>query len=78
VTASADAELGDARRMQRLVELAPVPAQRPSAPLPEACGTQAMLNPVCRFFDNATLTPREMLASHVVATADRLAAIPRV
>ena len=39
VTESADAELGDARRTQRLVELAPVLAQRPSAPLPEACGT---------------------------------------
>ena len=43
VTECADAELGDARRTQRLVELATVLAQRPGAALPEACGTRAML-----------------------------------
>ena len=36
VTEFADAERGDARRTQRLVELATVLAQRPSASLPEA------------------------------------------
>jgi hypothetical protein len=43
VTEFADAELGDARRTQRLVELATGLAQRPGASLPEACGTRAML-----------------------------------
>jgi hypothetical protein len=43
VTEFADAELGDLRRPQRLVELAHTLAQRPGAALPEACGNGAML-----------------------------------
>jgi hypothetical protein len=78
VTEFADAELGDARRTQRLVELATVLAQRPSASLPEACGTRAMLKAAYRFFDNATIDSQEILASHVVATGDRVAAVPLV
>ncbi|MGH8067006.1 MAG: IS4 family transposase [Candidatus Entotheonellia bacterium] len=78
VTEFADAELGDARRTQRLVELATVLAQRPSASLPEACGTRALLKAAYRFFDNATIDPQEMLASHVVAIGDRVAAVPLV
>jgi hypothetical protein len=78
VTELADAELGDARRTKRLVELATVLAQRPSTSLPEACGTPAMLKAAYRFFDNAAIDPQEILASHVVATSDRLAAVPVV
>jgi hypothetical protein len=78
VTEFADAELGDARRTQRLVELATVLAQRPSTSLPEACGTPAMLKAAYRFFDNAAIDPQEILASHVVATSNRLAAVPVV
>jgi hypothetical protein len=43
VTECTDAELGDARRTQRLVELATILAQRPGASLPEACGDRALL-----------------------------------
>ena len=43
VTELLAAELGDARRTQRLVELATVVAHRPGASLPEACGNRAML-----------------------------------
>jgi Transposase DNA-binding/Transposase Tn5 dimerisation domain len=78
VTEFADAELGDVRRTQRLVELATVLAQRPGASLPEACGTRAMLKAAYRFFDNAAIDPQELVASHVVATSDRLATVPRV
>src|SRR5438093_2585208 len=39
----ADADLGDVRRTKRLVELATVLAQHPTAALPEACGDGAML-----------------------------------
>ena len=42
VTEFTDAELGDTRRTQRLVELATVFAHRPGASLPEACGNRAM------------------------------------
>jgi hypothetical protein len=43
VTEFAEADLGDARRTQRLLELATVLAQRPTASLPEACGSRAQL-----------------------------------
>ena len=43
VTEFAEAELGDVRRTTRLVELAHVLAQHPTAALPEACGDDAML-----------------------------------
>jgi hypothetical protein len=72
------AELGDARRTQRLVELATVFAHRPGASLPEACGNRAMLKAAYRFFDHEAVAPQAILESHVVATSDRLAAVPRV
>ena len=50
VTEFADAELGDLRRTQRLVQLAHALAQRPGAALPEACGSGAMLKAAYRFF----------------------------
>jgi len=78
VTEFADADLGDARRTQRLVELATVFAQRPGASLPEACGNRAMLKAAYRFFDNEAIDPQAILESHVLATSDRLAHVPRV
>jgi Transposase DNA-binding len=78
VTEFADAELGEARCTQRLVELATVLAQRPSTSLPEACGIQAMLKAAYHFFDNAAIDPPEILASHMVATSNRLAGVPWV
>jgi hypothetical protein len=78
VTECADADLGDARRTQRLVELATVFAQHPSASLPQACGHRAMLQAAYRFFDNEAIDPQAILASHVLATSDRLASVPRV
>jgi len=78
VTEFTDAELGDARRTQRLVELATILAQRPGASLPEACGDRALLKAAYRFFDNAAIDPQAILESHVLATSDRLARVPRV
>jgi hypothetical protein len=59
VTEFADAELGDLRRTQRLVQLAHVLAQRPGAALPEACGSGAMLKAAYRFFTNDDIAPDE-------------------
>jgi transposase-like protein len=78
VTEWADADLGDARRTQRLVELATVLAQRPSASWPEACSSRAQLKAAYRFLDNDANDPHAILASHVEATTARLAAVPRV
>jgi len=78
VTEFADAELGDWRRTQRLVALAHVLAQHPTAALPEACGDAAMLKAAYRFFDNDTVEPQDVLLSHIEATYGRLAQVPLV
>jgi hypothetical protein len=78
VTEFADAELGDARRTQRVVELATALAQRPGASLPEACGDPARLTAAYRFFDNAAIDPQDLLDSHIGATISRLATVPLV
>ena len=52
ITEFVEAELGDWRRTQRLVELAALLADPPSATLPEACGDGAMLKSASRFFAN--------------------------
>ena len=74
----AEAELGDPRRMQRLVELATVLAQHPTAPLPEACGDEAMLKGAYRFFSNDVIEPQDVLNSHIEATYRRLDPVPVV
>ncbi len=76
VTEFADADLGDLRRTQRLVQLAHVLAQRPGAALPEACGNGAMLKAAYRFFTNDDIAPDDMLQSHIEATYSRLNAVP--
>jgi transposase-like protein/transposase Tn5 family protein len=78
MTEFAEAELGDVRRTQRLVEVATMLAQQPGASLPEACGDRAMLKAAYRFFDNEAVDPAEILASHVQATIPRLASVPVV
>jgi hypothetical protein len=78
VTEFAEAELGDARRMRRLVELATALAQRPGASLPEACGRRAGLKAAYRFFDNAAIEPQDILESHVAATLNRLSPVSLV
>jgi Transposase DNA-binding/Transposase Tn5 dimerisation domain len=78
VTEFAEAELGDARRTQRLIRVATVLAQQPMASLPEACGSPAELKATYRFFDNEAIPPAELLASHVSATYERIVRVPRV
>lgn len=78
VTECADAELGDWRRTQRLVALASVLAQHPTAALPEACGDAAMLKAASRFFDNDAVEPQDVLLSHIEATSGRLDQVPLV
>jgi Transposase DNA-binding/Transposase Tn5 dimerisation domain len=78
VTEFAEAELGDARRTQRLIRVATVLAQQPRASLPEACGSPAELKATYRLFDNEAIPPAEMLASHVSATYERAVRVPVV
>ena len=74
----ADADLGDVRRTKRLVELAHVLAQHPTAALPEACGDGAMLKAAYRFFSNDDIEPQDCLSSHIESTYGRLAKVPVV
>ncbi len=67
VTECADADLGDLRRTQRLVQLAHTLAQRPGAALPEACGSGARLKAASRFFTNDDIAPDDRLQSHLEA-----------
>jgi hypothetical protein len=78
VTEFAEAELGDARRTQRLIRVATVLAQQPMASLPEACGSPAELKATYRLFDNEAIAPAELLASHVSATYERVVRLPRM
>src|SRR2546423_11937211 len=78
VTEFADADLGDLRRTQRLVQLAHVLAQRPGAALPEACGSGAMLKAAYRFFTNDDIAPDDIVQSHIEATYSRLNTVPLV
>src|SRR5205085_10714012 len=78
VTEFADADLGDLRRTQRLVQLAHALAQRPGAALPEACGSGAMLKAAYRFFTNDDIAPDDIVQSHIEATYSRLNAVPLV
>jgi hypothetical protein len=74
----ADAELGDVRRTKRLVELAHVLAQHPTAALPEACSDGAMLKAAYRFFSNDDIAPQDVLSSHIESTYSRLDKVPLV
>jgi hypothetical protein len=71
VTEFAAAELGDARRTQRLIAVARQLAQQPTAGLPEACGSRAALKATYRLLANEAVAPAELLASHVGATYER-------
>src|SRR2546426_6410811 len=72
VSEFADAELGDERRTKRLVELANVLGQHPTAALPEACGDGGMLKAAYRFFDNDAIDAQDLLQSHIESTYRRL------
>jgi Transposase DNA-binding/Transposase Tn5 dimerisation domain len=72
------AVLGDARRTARLVDLATTLGERPTASLPDGCGTVARLKAAYRFFENDAIDPGAVLASHVAATYDRMALVPLI
>jgi hypothetical protein len=74
----AEADLGDARRTQRLIDLAETLGQRPTASLPEACGDLATLKAAYRFFDNDDIPADAILTSHAHATDTRLREQPLV
>lgn len=71
-----NAELGDARRTWRLVQLAETLGSNPSASLPEATGDWAALKASYRFFDNDHVEESDILHSHVLSTYKRMRQVP--
>jgi hypothetical protein len=70
----AEADLGDVRRTQRLTSLAAAFFRNPTAPITEACGSEAAARAAYRFFRNSRVTMQNILAPHYEATAGRVAA----
>jgi len=73
-----NAELGDARRTWRLVQLAETLGSNPSGSLPEATGDWATLKASYRFFDNDHIAESAILQSHVLSTYSRVRQSPLV
>lgn len=72
------APLPDARLRRRLLGLARDFFARPSANLPQACGSRARTKAAYRFFDHRKIRLRTLLESHYRATADRIRREPVV
>lgn len=72
------AQLGDARRTARLIELAATVMRQPQASLPAACREGAPLKAAYRLLNNPAVEPASLLASHVATTTARLQAERRV
>lgn len=73
-----EADLGDKRRNQRLIQLATALGHKPHDSLPLSLGDPAALKAAYRFFENPANEHQEMLRSHVRATYRRMAEVPRV
>jgi hypothetical protein len=72
------AQLPDARLKRRLLTLARDFYARPSANVPQACGSRARTKAAYRFFDHPKTTMQELLAGHTQATVARLQREPVV
>jgi Transposase DNA-binding len=71
------ADLGDARRGDRLEQIAEALARKPSESLPQAMGDEAALEAVYRFLGNEGVSPAAVLAPHVEKTVERCRAVGR-
>ena len=67
------ADLGDRRRVKRLMTIARDFYARPQANIPQACQNRAKSKAAYRFFDRRTNTLPNILAPHYAATVKRLA-----
>ncbi len=68
--------LGDSRRTDRLIEVAIALGQRPGASIPTTCDDVAMRKGAYRLCESAAVVPAAILASHIQATWERVAAVP--
>lgn len=74
----AAAQLPDQRLGQRLHMIATAFAQKPTAPIPQACGSWAEAKGAYRFFQNEAIVPASIRQPHHQATLQRVRAHPIV
>jgi len=67
-------DLGDARRGKRLAKVAAAFFEKPTADIPEACGSEAAARAAYRLLKHQSSTMQAILAPHYEATAGRVAA----
>jgi len=67
------AELGDVRRVNRLLTMGRDFYAKPQANIPQACGTPAKTKAAYRFFDDPDHTMDKLLAPHYESTVNRIA-----
>ena len=72
------ARLGDRRLERRLLELATAFAAKPTAGIPQACGSWAAIKAAYRFFDHKSTTMEKLLEPHRDATLERMRREPVV
>ena len=68
------ADLGDVRRNARLARMAAAFFEKPTANIPEACGSAAAARAAYRFLKHSSTTMKAILAPHYEAAAGRVAA----
>lgn len=74
-----EAELGDKRRVERLIQVARALGGQPTGSLPEAVhGDEAALKGMYRFFNNDCVEHQLVLDSHIRATRQRLQEVETV
>ena len=72
------ADLGDARRTARLVQLASALGTRPSMSIPEASGSMACTKAAYRFFANQDIRSQAIMESHVASSIVRMREVDTV
>ena len=63
-----NADLGDSRRTQRLVQLAEQRGSQPNASITQSCGSNAAAKAAYRFYENEAISMAAILTSHQQAT----------
>ena len=74
----AQAALPDRRQQRRLQIMATAFAQKPTAPIPQACPSLAETKAAYRFVENERIVPRAIRQAHHQATLQRVATYPVV
>jgi Transposase DNA-binding/Transposase Tn5 dimerisation domain len=72
----AQAALPDQRHRRRLQMIATAFAQKPTAPIPQACGSLAEAKATYRFVENEAISPAAIRAPHHQATLQRVCSHP--